>query len=272
MLDRNMRELVREIKKLRDWVTNVLILAPSKTSAAAPTASKHGELFPSAIIPLFSVGSAALLYFTGWMYLYYYLLNFQIDMFSVDVPFYFFFIYSFATITYSWIHWKFAVLLFSFGAVTIAVVSRLLVIRAEGFLSFSVRALLAIWLITSMVGVSFFLTHYAAERAAYAQYRERRFRFPTSWEFSFKKDVDVPNDKFLSALKDFSPDAQIVPIIETSDRYYVLIQPTPASDGQTYRSAGRVIEIPRDEVLFARLKLSNDALNDEGSSQNGATQ
>lgn len=52
------------------------------------------------ISPIIVLEVATLLYFLGWMYLYYFLENFQISIISIDIPFHYFFIYSFATIKY----------------------------------------------------------------------------------------------------------------------------------------------------------------------------
>lgn len=43
---------------------------------------------------------ASFLYFLGWMNIHYYLLSFGQDIFETDIPFYYFFIYSFSVISH----------------------------------------------------------------------------------------------------------------------------------------------------------------------------
>ncbi len=51
-----------------------------------------------ATLALISIAITSWLYFTGWMYLYYYLRSFGFSIFEVDVPFHYFFIYAFAVL------------------------------------------------------------------------------------------------------------------------------------------------------------------------------
>ncbi len=52
------------------------------------------------LISIYVIGIPALLYFLGWMTLFYYLEYYGIYLFSTDIPFHFFFIYSFSVIKY----------------------------------------------------------------------------------------------------------------------------------------------------------------------------
>lgn len=52
----------------------------------------------SSAITILTIVITSLLYFTGWMYLYYFLLDFGFSIFEVDIPFHFTLVYSFAVL------------------------------------------------------------------------------------------------------------------------------------------------------------------------------
>lgn len=49
-------------------------------------------------VAILLIAATALLYFTGWMYLYYYLESFGFSIFEADIPYHYFFVYAFAVV------------------------------------------------------------------------------------------------------------------------------------------------------------------------------
>lgn len=73
------------------------------------------------VFTLASFFLTSLLYFTGWMYLYYYLANFGFSIFEVNVPFHYIVIYSFAVLDGLIAQWNpFLMALFGFSFAFVA--------------------------------------------------------------------------------------------------------------------------------------------------------
>jgi hypothetical protein len=49
-------------------------------------------------VAILLIAATAWLYFTGWMYLYYYLESFGFSIFEADIPYHYFFVYAFAVV------------------------------------------------------------------------------------------------------------------------------------------------------------------------------
>lgn len=258
-----MSTLEHELRKLR---TTLSIAIENLTRQLKPTepASKPLELLSSGAIQLYSIGVVALLYFLGWMFLYYYLLSFGIDIFALDIPFHYFFVYAFATIKFSSIKWPWIVALCVLLAPVIIVVAHILIGRSKvtGNQFFLVIGTV---LLAALVGAVFFLAHAGAQRTADWDYKKIRYAPAFSYEFRFRPNISLESSPRLAGLQsiqlDRSGSTKAIPIIETKDRYFVLIQAVlpPPADSRT-RTIARVVEINRDDVLFATIVTSDERL------------
>jgi hypothetical protein len=255
-----MRSISAELRRLRASLSHQRrrpAAAPGGTSGAAEASS-------SPIFKEYFIVIAALVYFMGWMFLYYYLLNFGIDIFAVDLPFYYFFVYAFAAIRHVLVHpsWTYgvallaiAVLLFALHWIGLALTEG----RAPPSLAF-LRNLLGV----AAVAIAFIVGHQAAYGAAAARTQALRFDPAVEAQFHFRKSPGLLARLFaaeespsLAALATTNPNRPAIVILETSSRYFVLVQPVADGDGADYRSAARVVEVARDDVKFVEFKLPN---------------
>jgi hypothetical protein len=252
-----MRPLSAELRRLR-------ILIARRTPRAARPATAP-ETSSTAIFKEYFVVIAALVYFMGWMFLYYYLYDFGIDIFAVDLPFYYFFVYAFAAIRHALVNPSWT------GVLAVAVIAALLVAsRWSGLVLRDGRerpwfAYLPTFLAVAAVAGAFVLGHQAAYGAAAARAQALRFDPGIEAQFHFRHVpgflhrlfASAPENPSIAALADTDPDRPARVILETGNRYFVLVQPVADDDGADYRSAARVVEISRDDVKFVEFKLSN---------------
>jgi hypothetical protein len=250
-----MNKAIAEIRRLRTAI--LAALRGSARSGNSVASAEKTELLSSGAVQFYCVAAASLLYFLGWMFLYYYLFNFGIDIFALDIPFYYFFVYAFSALSFAWSQWAWAIVVSGCAIpLLISFAKSLYQTKAlDGARGLS-SALAGVTIVFA-VGFAFFLANWVAERAAEARTQDLRFQSQVSYEFTFRKETSIPSDPFLIALQTFDPARRALPIIETPDRFYVLVQPTDAREDPRYRRSGRVVAIERSDVLFARVKIPN---------------
>jgi hypothetical protein len=251
-----MRSIPAELRRLR------ASLSHRRPPAAAPASA--AEAPSSAIFKEYFIAIAALVYFMGWMFLYYYLLNFGIDIFAVDLPFYYFFVYAFAAIRHALVNPSWA------GWLAVLVIAALLIAsRWSGLALEDGRQRPSLAYLPTFLGViasagAYIFGHQPAYGAAAARAQAIRFDPPIEVQFHFRESPGLLRRLFpakespsLAALTEMTLDRSVTVILETTNRYFVLVQPLAIGDGADYRSAARVVEIGRDDVKFTEFKLPN---------------
>jgi hypothetical protein len=246
----------------RDIAAFRLALTKALHPPAKPS-SINIDLFSAASLQIYSAVTVAYLYFLGWMFLYYYLLNFGIDIFSLDIPLHYFFVYSFATISFSWSRWWWAVCLLGVAVPIVVVLAHFLYASRTQSAAPVLRSILAGILLIVLIGTVFFLGHLGSEQAGEARYRNLRFASKQSYEFDFRSGIALPSNPTLQALISFDPQRRAIPILETTDRIFVLVQPAAPAEGRDYRRSARVVEISRSDVLFTKVKIPDARLQPE---------
>jgi hypothetical protein len=250
-----MRSIPAELRRLRTSLSYRRPLA-----AAAPAEAPSSAIFKEYFIVI-----AALVYFMGWMFLYYYLLNFGIDIFAVDLPFYYFFIYAFAAIRHALVNPSWT------GWLAILVIAALLIAsRWSGLALEDARkrrpslAYLPTFLGVIAIAGAFIFGHQSAYGAAASRAQAVRFDPAIAVQFHFRDSPGFLRSLFpskespsIAALTEMTLDRPVTLILETTNRYFVLVQPVAIGDGADYRSAARVVEISRDDVKFTEFKLPN---------------
>jgi hypothetical protein len=252
-----MRLILAELRRLRR-------LASRRRPRAASTAAGATEASPGAIFKEYFVVIAALIYFMGWMFLYYYLLDFGIDIFAVDLPFYYFFVYAFAAVRHALISPSWAGGLALLAIALLLTASRWIDLVLKDGRAPRSLAVLPNLLGTAAVAVAFIAAHQAAHGAAAARAQALRFDPVIEAQFHFRQTpgflarlFPAEESPSLAALAVLKRNRPATVILETSNRYFVLVQPVAADDGPDYRSAARVVEIARDDVKFVEFKLPN---------------
>jgi hypothetical protein len=177
---------------------------------------------------------AIYLYFMGWIYAYYFFQHFGISLVSVDIPFYYFFVYSYTVISN-----------ISNNAVFIAVGATIIYLFSTMYLKkWNVIWILAVVLIILLSFPAFFdLAKDTGEKKAL----ELRRGNVNEIVFFFKKDTaKLYPQEFISA----NNKGELKLITQTKDLIYVFYQ-TPGealSHGLTY-------DISRTDILVAKIKF-----------------
>ena len=203
----------------------------------------------------YSILFAAVAYFLGWMHLYYYLHEFRVDIFAVDIPFQYFFVYAFVALrlmfdAHFW--WTSLVIL---GVIALTLAPRWMLpaiglgMRSPLF-AFGTAAC---WLLALVL--TFGLGQLGSYSTALLRAKSIRDAPPSFVEFVFKDPAQLTIDDDIAALLAFDPMTNRVAtlILETRDRYFVLVQPVDAAPEEKVQSA-RVIEISRADVLYSKTR------------------
>jgi len=244
---------------------------------------KPDEVSSKSALSIYAIGIPALLYFLGWMNLFYYLDYFGVYIFSIDIPFHFFFIYSFSV-------FKFAI-----SAVDNVIDVRLLSALFLGLL-------LYVWLFCPqlktdipatinsltmplrhpigavfLLFILFVLGHLIAQADGITQAENLRANpqplvkvFPKPSKSSGKKSADgtcvcgaqsSPPDPF-SGNGQFDVNTRVTVAFATKTRYFVLVQRLATEkdvkeDGKStkYRPEAEIVEISASEIAYLTTKL-----------------
>jgi hypothetical protein len=150
---------------------------------------------------------ATYLYFTGWVYVYYFLRDFGIALSSVNTPVYYFFVYSYGVMESNF----FWLLLIVVGVIVSLMLCRKY--KLENMRN---------WLVVLILAAIFPISFYAAVRTAHKQALALRRGIAKSISFTLRKDVseNYP-EEFLEA----NSNGDLKVVFQTEDRFYVLSQP-----------------------------------------------
>lgn len=179
---------------------------------------------------------AIYLYFMGWIYAYYFFQHFGISLVSIDIPFYYFFVYSYTVISNISI---------SNNTVFLAVVATIIYL----FITRYLKKWGAIWIlaIILIILLSFPVFFGLAKETGEKKALELRRGNVDEIIFFFKKDTaKLYPQEFISA----NNKGELKLIAQTKDLIYVFYQ-TPGealSHGLTY-------EVLRADILVAKIKF-----------------
>lgn len=175
---------------------------------------------------------AIYLYFIGWLFAYYLFYHFGISLNSVDIPFYYFFVYSYSVFVDK--------LLWFIGALILIIMINLIPSK-----------LLKKWLITLVLILIFPLFFYLAKESADIEALNIRMGSAKTIKLFFKKDVTkyYPKD-FIDANK---KDALKL-LIQTNDIFYVFYQPVGAEKEIPF---GFTYAISKSDIHLAAIEMQN---------------
>jgi hypothetical protein len=177
---------------------------------------------------------ALYLYFAGWLHAYYFFQQFGISLSSVDIPVYYFFIYSYSVfLTF----WGFVVLLFLITALTLAVKC-----RPRGAYLFVIAFILL-----------FPAIFYAARAAGTRDANEKRSGYAKTVEFIFKKDAA---EKLDTEFVELNAKGQLQLLTLTKDRYLVFHQPRGEGGAQPNATT---YSIAASDVVLAKVDLPSSS-------------
>lgn len=170
-------------------------------------------------------------YFAGWVYSYFLYNHFGIPLTSVEIPVYFFFIYSYSVISNWWI---------ALACAFIVIIVYLMAIYWPR---------VAVLVMIVLFPLVFYVSKERADRVA----KEIRTGNAKTITFTFKKEKEMekvlPQD-FLDANKKQS----LRLITLTPDRFYVLQQPPGEENEIPY---GFTYALSKEDVLLAKIALLN---------------
>lgn len=179
---------------------------------------------------------AIYLYFTGWVYIYYYLDNFGISLSSLDTPLYFFFVYSYTVISDGkmWL-----------GAVTaVAVVVLFLLQRYK-------RELVKKFVLTLLLAGLFPLSFYLAKSSGRRQAVLMRMGSAKPVRFVLKKDAQ---ESYPEDFKLANEAESLKLIFQTEDRFYALQQDLGEAQVQSL-PIGSTFVLFKGDVQTVRIDL-----------------
>jgi hypothetical protein len=214
--------------------------------SASPGANNEtsGKSETLAILRNATVIVAIYLYFTGWVYAYFvYQNHFGVSFSSLEIPVYYFFVYSYTVIDYAFL------LLSSYlGSDPIALPAVLVFLALNlVFILQSIQANAYKYVLILILISVFPLTFYLARNTAIDVAIKMRTGQARKIEFVLKKDSrqTFPRN-FLTANKK----GNLRLLIQTKERFIVFHQPP----GLLLTSAN-VYDVPRSEVLLARVEI-----------------
>lgn len=175
---------------------------------------------------------AIYLYFIGWIYAHYFFHYFGISLNSVDIPFYYFFVYSYTVI--------FNVI----GGMILVVVILLAYLFTYSYYKKLGLALILIGLIP--------LFFYVAQKKADREARYKRMGHANTIIFTFKKDVSkfYPKEFY-----DANKKGKLTILTQTKDRFYIFYQ--PKGEGRAM-PLGFTYDISRADVILAEIEMEGN--------------
>ena len=184
---------------------------------------------------------AATMYFLGFVYQYYYFSSLGVSLGQLQIPVYYFFVYSYGVISRYW--W-----LLAFGTFICSIGIRLSQKAYQRF---------AVWrpVIAGLPALLVVFVLFGAARAAGARLAAevRNGNYAPQVKFVFKAEIWSILHKELEQANNAD---QLRLLTQTSDMYYVLSQDVP-SNGFRELPVGYVYFVPRSEVWFTQVQLQN---------------
>lgn len=177
---------------------------------------------------------AVYLYFTGWIYLYRLYDHFGISFGSIDIPFYYFFIYSYSVIS-DWV------------ALTIIIITIILIYL---FISLRPRKLIPFLILISILLLFFRVSYYLSEGCAYQKAKLIRQGYDAKKiTFIFKSEA---KKGFPSEFLNANCKGKLRLITHTKDKFYVVHQLLGREEEIPY---GHTYEISKNDVLLAKIEM-----------------
>lgn len=173
---------------------------------------------------------ALYLYFAGWLHAYYFFQQFGVSLHSVDIPVYYFFIYSFSVFLTFW------------GAVLLGVVIIFLTLVVKYRPSWGYLMVIASILL--FMGI-----YFVAKAAGMRDAAEKRSGYANTVQFVFKKDTaEILDPEFV----DLNRNDRLQLLTMTKDRYLVFYQPKGEGDAQPNATT---YSIAASDVALAKVDL-----------------
>ena len=180
---------------------------------------------------------AIYLYFIGWVYSYFLFKDFGISLHLINIPIYYFFVYSYSVI---------------FNHILYFIIILIIILTLAYLLIISFKRLNKISLLFAIVlCVSTFYPFYLlAKKEASTQALYLREGHANIISFTFKKEISA---SFKKDLLDANNQDRLCLIIQTKDEFYVLYQ---AKGIQNELPQGFIYIIPTNDVLYAKIELN----------------
>lgn len=185
--------------------------------------------------------SAAYLYFTGWVFCYFLYSNFGIFKCHLEIPFYYFFVYSFSVFIY-WLSFLLFGIAIFLGIILYLVVPHNI---KKPFIKWAIIIFLII-----LVPASYYL---AKKRAYEEEVRIRSGINIKTIKFFIKKDAA---EYYTEIFKEANSKGYLILLAATKERYYVLYQP---KDGNNPKEIpfGYVYDIPVSDISHSMIEIMN---------------
>lgn len=176
--------------------------------------------------------AAIYFYFIGWTYSFYLFNHFGISINSVDIPFYYFFIYSYSVIT-------------NISAIVAIVATPIVILLVNSFAPNYLKKLAPPFILIVLFLISFSIARERADKVSLSI----RTGYAKTIIFVFKKDTTkfYPK-KFVDA----NNKSKLKLLTQTNDRFYVIYQ--PAGEGKAI-PCGSVYDIARADIRLAKIVI-----------------
>ena len=195
----------------------------------------------------FVVIAAITLYFTGWLYIHSFYNIFGLSSLSLEIPFHYFFVYSYLVIAHAYS--KVIADVFStsvFIAILLAMVAFAIFLRGT-FAPAHVKRISVILLIVIVLPAFLYQARKNAIELAMERSKEvRRGKAPKIMFVLKKETARVYPEEFINANKD----GGLRLLLHTKERYYAFFQPP----GEAL-AVGSVYDVSRNHVLLARIVM-----------------
>jgi hypothetical protein len=171
-------------------------------------------------------------YFTGWTYSFYLFNHFGISINSVDIPFYYFFIYSYSVIT-------------NISAIIAIIATPIVILLVNSFAPNFLKKLVPPFILIVLFLISFSI----ARQRANEESLSIRTGYAKTIIFVFKKDgVKFYSKEFMDA----NNNGKLKLLTQTNDRFYVIYQ--PAGKGKAI-PCGSIYDIARADIHLTKIVI-----------------
>lgn len=216
-----------------------------------------------------------LTYFMGWMYLHYFLNYFGIELNSVSVDFYAYFVYSLAVIgpvfdkLLKWASGNYSeVILISIVTILYLIFGRELFQHYMTRAPFKFRKVFLILMRRVAISLAIVFVFYTSYQLARAEARDfaqlLRFTNIRKVEIVFRSKIiegqrNRTNDRYsIKGLSSYSPKLPATLIFATKNKYFVLLQPISNFEDPDYLRQGRVLVLHSSDIVAFRHIVDED--------------
>jgi hypothetical protein len=182
---------------------------------------------------------AVYIYFVGWIYAFYLFEHFGIALNSVDIPFYYFFVYAYSVIITNPI------------AVIIIICVTMVIFYSVTYLCTSIysKGSLLVPVLIILFPIFFFL----AKESANKSHMDIRMGNAKTIKFVFKKDA---HKIFPKEFIDANTNGSLKILTETDNRFYVFYQPDIEEEEKEV-PYGYTFGISKTDILLAKIDIPN---------------